>query len=453
MTRILYWNVQDFSINKINDPRFGIHPHTVLTRAQASADRRWLIHQVIAAANPDIITIVELESGWTAVGNLATGNAPNVALTLLADLQGINPNWCLVPPLRTGPSEGVLVYFRQDRLAFCGPYQWSGGAGPSQAAPMAPAAYGDGYAAALPAGPVPAGAPNAGMAQNMLAARVSDYTNSLASPVPGGALTFDGRQPYCTQFAEITPGGAYVRTITLFSIHAGASYIYAVGYLDDLVTCAEVVDAIGANEVRVVVGDFNLNLMSNTPPRPIRAEYAAMTAAPGNYTLGITPAGPSPAPPAGNPPPAGEMYDAYYATHIKGWYNASYWSTGGQTQYYPGYGTIGADLLTNLYAIDNIFYRYGGGLAPPPAHDVTILNPITGTPYHNLDALYPAPPVQPLPPMGPTAMASTMANMLFNPAPLTAAPYHVATVGQFRNWINYGHIRSTSDHLPIVAVV
>ncbi len=455
MTRILYWNVQDFSINKIANPSLDREPGTTITKAAASADRLQIMRGMVQAATPDIIVIVELETPFGGKGRLVAGNAPLASEQLLLAVRNVtgDGSWMMVPPLQTGRKEGVIVFYRSDNYSFCGPYSWPGGQGPSRPLQLPVAPYPAPFNNYLPQRNIPAGAPNAGFPEHLMAGKASGYTVRAGYDDAGGPLNFGGRSrdPFCVQFAEFTGAGVQ-RVLTVFGIHSPANALYAREYMDDLADCAEIVDGQLAGEIRVIVGDFNINLYNAAGV--VDPRYVAMTAAPVNYELGIRVLGAPPPAPAG-PPPTGFMFDGYYATHIKPRRSAKYWSTNGETQYYPGYGYIGARRIANFFAIDNVMARNFAGPVWPAAGpaNVSILNGITGTPYHNLAGLYPAPapPLNASP--GYVPVPNLMNNAPFNAVP-DRAPNHVAGVSQnFRNWYNYGRLRSTSDHLPIVAVV
>jgi hypothetical protein len=198
---------------------------------------------------------------------------------------------------------------------------------------------------------------------------------------------------------------------------------------------AQIADGpLAANEVRVVLGDFNVNLLNADLARTRNDNYEALA---GNgYTLGIN-------------RPGGPLNDwldylDYFATHIRRTGNASYWSKP-QNQYYPGYGYTGTHIVQNFYSIDNILARYGAAAAGPMAN-VTILNGVVGSNY----GVFAMPPGAP--PIGTYNLPIGMGSLaLFGAPEAIAPPYSAGRQAAFRGWNNYGRIRSTSDHLAIVA--
>ncbi|UIJ71029.1 hypothetical protein [Aurantimonas sp. HBX-1] len=453
MTRILYWNIEKFAANKMANPSTKRQRGASMTAAQASAARlayintHWGITAGGVLSRPDIIVIVEVATGYDGPGILARGSGPDGALALLVALRAVtgNANWMLVPPLQTGPREAVAVYFDSSNLVFTGPWLWPGGVGPA-IAPLAPGVFGPAlptvayaapFAGALPVAAVPAGTINTGTAQDQLAA-CTDFTYAAAHMNAGTAVNFGAlRTPYWVSFAEMSGGGALpvVRNISLFCIHSPASAA-AGQYLTDLADLAEITDGIAANEVRVVLGDFNVNLLNNNATKTRNASYTAMAA---NYALGIDRPGGPPAPIDG--------WLGYFATHIKRGNGSTYWTTGTQTDYYPGYGYIGSTIYQNFYSIDNILARYGAGVAAGgPMTDVTVLNGVVGSRYNVIAA-----PVPGNPPIGTYDLPIYMAGAPFA-APAAQAPaFSAGRRSAFNGWNNYGRIRSTSDHLAIVA--
>jgi hypothetical protein len=148
----------------------------------------------------------------------------------------------------------------------------------------------------------------------------------------------------------------------------------------------------------------------------------------------------------------------YYATHGRAVNNfnlasgANPWINTGEEhllQGFPGFGWASrpGEIHGRYDAIDGVFTRHGAeaGAAGP----LTIANPITGSPYEREGIEAPA---------GVAIGAVEMASRMFTPElfglpegipQLPQAPGLVAWEA-FRNWDNYGKIRSLSDHLPVV---
>ncbi|MFM7442065.1 MAG: hypothetical protein ACKO2V_26275, partial [Snowella sp.] len=125
MTRILYWNLQNFSLNKIRD---NANPWQSQDRLQH------ILNQVCLPHLPDIIVIVEVFDRNQNVGLAGLVINPNgnpaLALQLLLDQLRIllGNHWNLVPPLTLGDAffrEAVAVYYNSNNLQFIGPYLWS----------------------------------------------------------------------------------------------------------------------------------------------------------------------------------------------------------------------------------------------------------------------------------------------------------------------------------------
>ena len=475
MTRILYWNLLSCGANSLypsqngkrgragdDDPDYGVPAST-----QDATDRKTTFVNVVAAVNPDIIAIVEVlpGSGIVAEGSPVNDNtAFHLLLKLRADIG--NP-YRLVPPLVSGGgrrAEGVAVFYREDRVWFVGPFGW-GGAGADTIANITggggalaryPGVWGNARTNCLPnrdlnnltgvATWLPAHT-----RENTLAAQWC-YQN-LAGPVFFPALGY--RRPNLSAFVD-----ANGRLIKLMSCHvppqtrrpAGANVNAqrlagtanpraAVGAIAGL---QEIAGAMGANEVRCIVGDFNISAWDATSdPTSFQLLRNA------GYFQHLNPqafAPPAPAPPA---IPNTWPSRGYYATHIRGAGRADPWVSfgGGPTMRgYPGYGYQSTSQQPgNWYdAIDHIFTRYTGVNA---AANFTIVNPITGSPY-NAD---PAPP--PNVAQGTRVCASQMAGGAgifgFPPGISQHAGGGANALITFLQWQNYAKLRSLTDHLPL----
>lgn len=458
MTRILYWNIENFAENKINsvDVRNRQVGSTV-TRAEASRKRRDYVEQVVRTVRPDVFVVVEIESApHRGAGQLAVEAGARGCLTLLGHLRTVLPaeNWDLVPPLQTGPNEAVAVFYRHDRLTFCGPSLWPGGLGPSVRADD-PQARPPGNYPALMDGALPAGAlvprdghwPNAGQCVRQCAANTS-YEWSLAQAADGiGRFDWGAREraPYQVCFLE-TPTlvppipvpappapDANTRVLTVFAVHAPAHAGVAEEYLRNLSRLAEITEGQGPHEVRVVVGDFNVNLMDDQFA-PVAA-YGWLTSLGTPYRLLLRPPVPPP-----QPPFAG--FADYFATHIRHRYSAVCWSTQAERRVAPGYGYTGSDYGPPASAIDNAFVRHGAAVKAPEAR-FTIINPVVGSPYTAVGGGVPNGSVHL------DRLINVPASVLGH-APDVAPDYAPGLASNFRAWDNYGYLRSTSDHLPLV---
>jgi hypothetical protein len=460
MPRVLFWNLQTFGINKINDPSIkrpkGIGGNTA---AAASAQRRTLVGQMLVAANPEIIVLVEVASGDSYPSDLATNTGGmQGAEYLLGWLRGSNPGmgWRLVPPLRVGRTPGskpetVAVLYRgvvgAGQRYFTGPNRWSGGVnGFSRPGPAVGHAYGGGppnlNAMVTPPGSVIRNIPgaalyNGGLAENVVSARTSFLLlNGGGDRVDYGVF----RPPYMVTFTETDGMGAVTRNITLFGVHSPATAGDPNVYVTYLTQTNDIVAGLGANETRVIGGDFNLNLMvPNGGPSNVYAPLAP-------YTPLLQS--------AGAPAPVDlDAYRGYFATHIKpkkiAFDSLFLWSDNANTSPYPGYGYIGSDFFNNFYSIDNILVWPFQG--PPYNYRTSIINGIAGSPF-NL--------VAPVPGGAPTGTA-VMAHKMLNPAPAVPWPpnpnaaviNNTGTRKNLTSWDNYGYQKSVSDHFIVTALI
>ena len=435
MTRVLYWNIENFGINKIYNPNTRKRKTgSSLKEADAANERLAEINTVLTAANPQVIVVVEVESApFNGFGLLGTGAGTLGALGLQIVAQNaLGGNWALVPPLQTGPTEAVAVLYETTNRFFAGPYVWPGGVGPAIAPGGGTGAYPGPMAAWLPAAAVPAGAlQNVGTAQNLCAARASGFTHRAAHPTnPGAPWAFRWfeRAPYQVSLFESAGAG---RNLTIFGIHAPSGGGGG-QYLQDLSDIAEIVDNVGANEVRLVIGDFNVQLLTGTLAED--PAYGHLQAR--GYTLALAPLAPAPVAPAG--------YATYYATHIRGQFKAKCWPRGGAATDYPGYRYVGADHGPPAAAIDNAFFHYGAGIVAPGPANFTIMNRVVGSPMNSI-----APPSGGAPP-GAAALGRGTTVPPPAIAPAVGPAYNGGLKTSFQSWAEYGRIRSTSDHFALV---
>jgi hypothetical protein len=461
MSRVLYWNISKFALNKIANPRQPVQ----------SQSRRQLVSDVLTQSNADIIIVGEVSARGIPEGQLLRGQGYAGCQRLLQLLQAADAagDWRLVPPIGVGvggKAEGVAVYYRGVTAAggeriFTGPRRWSN-AVPGSPLPAASAAPSGHYPAAQQADfgvnrqVPPAAQHNPNGQENQLAPGLDYY----AGPFPHG---FGGnRPPYCCTFCETNAAGAIARELTVFAVHTSPSVPGAV--LAPLAASTAVQSPLGANETRVVLGDFNLNLLD--PAGNNAQPYGAFTVQ-GFTVLLDLPA----APPVANL----DSYKGYVATHIRRPFIPSgggsrqlarFFSTAGSQQQYPSLRYIGADpRWQNFYSIDNILVLQAA--APPGGHNMTVANVCTGTPFTDPFGFNGGGPVVPL---GPIAFARQMAvpppvPYAPLPPPLNTYPWNGAPQNgiapQFVtganttlvSFANYGRIYSTSDHFAVVADV
>ena len=222
------------------------------------------------------------------------------------------------------------------------------------------------------------------------------------------------------------------------SVHSPASWFWADAFMDDMATATEITRNLRTNEVRLVLGDFNLNLLriadnSYTDP------YAALTAH--GYTVALTPPGAVPNPVLG--------YRGYFATHMRTVDNAGFWSSGTDTAYYPNYIYTGTPTSPGKNdSIDNVLYK---GNAPNPLNpELTIINGVVGSPFRTANPPRPSGGT----PAGTQVFAPEIDWSWLNPVapdqgPLTTAIAWPGARDWFQGWEAFGKIRSTSDHLPL----
>jgi hypothetical protein len=456
MTRIVYWNLKQFSGNKIASGSGGrVKGRGGMPENTASFFRRWGILNVINALNPDILVVGEVTSGHRGPGQLVSDSQGRRGCLLLAQrLRAWDAlaDWRLVPPLQVGTgrrTEGVAIFYKGLTAAgggrfFTGPYRWSGG---GAGAAMAPPAVGVDYPplirealvgpsggpAPLPSRNVPNLAQhNGGQPEAMLAASVTLHEAATGNVYDFGNL----RQPYFCTFCETDAMGAVSRNLSLFAVHSPPDAVLAPAFLTILGDSAEVSGALGGNEVRVVLGDFNVNLLD------AQAAYANVYANLINYAPLLLPTAAAPA--AG---PFRQSFRGFFTTHIKP--KPVLWQQGAAALSYPGYAYMGSARVASFYSIDNILVRRG--LGPAPASQVTIANTVTGVPYANPPG--PAYPVMAAPP------GTVPVNHQFIgyagpwPARPDAPAFQRGLPNALMAWRNYGHVYGVSDHFAVFANV
>lgn len=507
MTRILYWNLSQFSQRKVAAGGAG-------AAAVAAGERlNYIVNNVFAPVPPpavapvnvpDIVVFVELFGGIHEVGYFGTQVSASVRAGVIVLLNQLrlatnNNDWSVVPPICTGESgyrEGVGFFYNSRNLRFDGPFVW----GPDYrlqqtrltsptvracrpqdtvrpawgraAWPNGPQPYPAVWAAEQP--PVPGGV--------VPAARNTPIAWPAGVPGPGGgaapafvpetsaapqwefldgggrALSFPKylqRAPQLVEFTE-NPGLANARKIKLLAVHTSPSD--AAGAVQQIGNIAgwAALAPIGATDVSVILGDFNVDTINSI------GTYVGIEAA--NFVMRINPRG-----------GGGAMVNAsrpYCQTHFLPLNNATPFNA------INGAGAIAPDVTHNpppalgylgstgraglrLWvpndrgAIDNIFTlhapgaAYGAAGAPAGPH-TTVINTVVGSPYFPVAA----------PPGGiPAALGghyqylTSMANVL---PPLGQRDYLPASAGflaTFRQRLNFGVIRDTSDHLPLIVDV
>jgi hypothetical protein len=470
MTRILYWNINNFSRGKVwNDTDDN-------TWAESLDRLDHIVREVMGGHVPHIFVVVEVYSRTREVGleGTAINTHGNVGLgldVLLGEIRTAHGNhWCMVPPLNVGAlgmREAVAVFYDSTQLQFVGPWVLANVQGlpwsqpPNGTTTGALTNYAADWRDAMPnpTNPLPAlqqdrqhamtwpGGGPVNVPEYQSAGQWAYYTAATAVPFPippanANRLFFpwyENRGPFRTDFIDLSPGG-HGRRIKLFSVHTSPGT--AVAAVNQLALVPELPPA--ANEVSVMVGDFNVDTFDMT-------ENGAYTGLDGIYTMALDPRnGVGPPVPARKP---------YCMTHMLPTAHATPFNTTGvfpdpTHNVYPRYGYMGSmgginfQTPVNTGAIDNVFTAYGVGAGGPAAANISIVNTVIGKPYNAV-----APPAGVTAELtGGLAYADTLANDL--PAPSLAVPGGgvdppVDTIN-FPDWGNFGRIRSTSDHLALI---
>ncbi len=398
--RVLFWNILQFTLSRIYDASGQTEAERRANAFKSMANLRYILG-TIRQADPDIFVVIEAKSEQGRVECLAKGQGADGLRYLFAALHGIEPNWYLVPPLKTNPkdphkgthTETVGVFWRADRLRFTGPLLWPRGpknaAGPPTGDPAESAAYPAPWNATVPQGPPVV----------TQAALCRFYAADLTE------IDFHEkahRRPYLTEFQEIrSPQRPTDRIIRLFVVHLKP------GDADPAIASTKVSQMVRQqfepqqNELNLVVGDFNIDLIA-----PSWLERAGLEAwGPGARNAGYERLAPAPLGP----------------TMINR-----------NDQSLPGTYKAGRKCM------DFGFVKYGAGTRPQAGPSAVIVERVAGTPAAG-----------PLP-----AFTTDMTVPLGVIARITDARVQEPL---FRNPLNYGHISppkaGTSDHLPVLVQV
>jgi len=449
MPRLLYWNVEHFSDDKFfrrsrkrardDDQGWGANRGDEL--------RTNYLLPAITAHDPSFIVILEVRPGNAALlpGQLVDDVG---AVNLLRSIRLTTGNqWSLVPPLMLGlrnRGEGIAVYYRRDRYFFTGPWRYPGGAGRAGRPATVPA---PGYypapwrrlgpaaaQSALPSRIIPGGLNpnNAGQQENRLAGQwrfpgtAHNVHGFLRFPGPSRAF----RRPFLTTFWD--PVNA--QTVKIMAFHAPPDQLVG-GFVNDAQSVKGTrrlsfifdIQAIAGNEIQMIVGDFNISIFNALAVARAYGPLGAMGFA---RLINATP---------------NQFPDkGYVATHIATRAIAAPWWTNG----YPGFEYQSVPDLFGAYdSIDNAFVRYGAGIVPPGANNTTIVNMVAGSPYTAIAAPFGCPTGHHI---YLTAM-NDEPNTLNSPVginPLAGNAWDV--LEDFLDVDNYGTIRETSDHLPLI---
>jgi hypothetical protein len=459
MTHVCYWNINNFSLNKIFRPGAGA------AAAQATNRLNHIVAEVLAPAPPDIFIVAEVFGRVREVGlqglTLSPGRTAGAGvLRLLGAIRGNNAlgdAWCVVPPLTLGElgfREGMAVFYNAATVQFTGPYVWAQPPDSVFDFPQAVPTAGnlgalkdyDGlWKAGLPtAAPVP---PNlrgrtwnvdgTAVPESQFAAQWEHY----AKPEDGGhRLNWPGsvnRSPYYTRFREVANPN---RMLKVFAIHTSPKT--AVPATRDLPLIPQLAPADG--EVSIVIGDFNVDSFDMGR----NGAYAPL--ADGGFRLLLDPRNAQHAVDGARKPycmthmlPPSRTHKTVTVT-VATPFNAQGVLPDPQHNVYPRFGYTGsiiADHISDSGAIDNAFVGYGPNLNPPGDFQVSIINTVVGKPYAAKLGIGP----------------ELTGGQAYNQGLATAIPNGgvnppVDTIN-FTAWNNLGRIYSTSDHFALRAFV
>jgi hypothetical protein len=244
------------------------------------------------------------------------------------------------------------------------------------------------------------------------------------------------RAPFWTQFFDLETAHTITpRVLNLFTVHTSPAT--AIRAMASMATAAEMT-MVNNNVVNIVLGDFNVDSFGNSA-----GAYNWMIN--GIYTMHWDPR-------VAHAGPVCPERMPYCMTHYLPLRDATPFRAGptpnAQNNVYPRYGYMGSawPVLSLSGAIDNVFTAYGphaGG--PPNQNHMTIINKVVGTPYNKFAA-----------PGNVTAeltsgvhSVSSLSNEIPQANPPGGIPPWVDTIA-FRHWQNFGVIRGTSDHLPLM---
>lgn len=268
--RVMVWNIQQFGLNKLNGSDFD----------PGATRGNYIQETILQEVQPDILIVIEVRTGqMSGVGSLVsdTSGGPGV-LQLLQMLNGgdvTQGNWRVVPPLVLNPnlgrvgdtaySEAIAVFFDCTKLDFAGPNKWTGtksnqGSKPIEDpaipndgnGPLSKAYDGD-WGEVLPTTVPAGGLPN--LPQNQLAGQAIFYDDDDEQVFFPDLFS---RNPWLTTFIEKN-GNVAVRTIKLFSVHFPPNTPQAKQAIANLAYVPSVVAPLVGNEVRLILGDFNID--------------------------------------------------------------------------------------------------------------------------------------------------------------------------------------------------
>ena len=441
MTRILYWNISNFTQSKIliEDPP---------VEYQQSRDRLdHIVSQVMMPNAPDVFLLVEAYARVRDVGDQGAVlmEESRVAFGLLLLLEEIRhrlgPTWCLLPPVHIGNlgyRETVGVYYNAQTLQFAGPWIYAQPPGEAgRALPPTPANLANlrNYAREWrnelpnPNNEIPAlqlnrtWSPGGGVNINeWQSAGQWEYYTAL-----GARMNFpypDNRSPFHVDFREVA---GPQHTIRLFVVHTSpetaARATTQIGLIPEI-------NQFTPNAVSVVIGDFNVDSFDMN-------ENGAYANLDHNYDMALDPRAGHVFTPVRKPYCLTHLLPIDLATP----FNNVGVATDPQHNVYPRHGYMGSTDIhprraNDSGAIDNAFVAYVAGTVVLP-RNTTIVNTVVGKPYVAA------------PGVGPELTGGIgYGTSLANPVPPGGINPPVDPIG-FANWNNFGKVRSTSDHLAL----
>jgi hypothetical protein len=99
MARILYWNIRQFAINKIDAPRAKRRWDGSFIIPPQPGYRKRVIRTTITQNKPDIFVVVETSTGAGAAGTLISAGGADGSIFLLQQMRTWFPgdDWRLIP--------------------------------------------------------------------------------------------------------------------------------------------------------------------------------------------------------------------------------------------------------------------------------------------------------------------------------------------------------------------
>ncbi len=476
MTSVLFWNINNFSEAKIEDPKNPFH-------AQHRCNH--IAEEVFIRNTPHIFVVVEVHQRQVqgAEGSLVGGHGKSGVLRLLDELRDVTDNryWSLVPPVKlgggdlgTGVREAVAVFYDAQFLKFTGPFLWAQTPEvgfpcgmPIQAAYVGHNIAYNQFREYNHDGSQVLNTNNIDYPVNTIAAfnnnirQVRHTVNGNPVDIPENQhagqwyfldendfyLNFpneDSRSPFLTRFKEV---GGHERTINLYSIHTSPSS--AKKAVRNLARIPAIANPTPAATVDVIVGDFNVDSFNPSKGyKSFRTYYDTLLNVANPFRMALNP-----------------LYNnainndrrPFCMTHLLGTnearpYNANGVAADPQHNVYPRFGYMGSKGGDNFQdvvhtgSIDNVFYRHGANSYPPVPNNISVVNTVVGKPYN-----------QSMP--GAAVTVELRGGMTYESSLINGIPIPQGVnpelnnnrprLKKFRKWDNYDRIYNTSDHLAL----